>query len=105
MLGNLFGKIRHVGGKALGIGGNVLKKIGQIGGQAVKTIGDYGGLIGTAGGGVAAAITGNPAMLMKGSQMGAAAQNFANSKATQNVIRGISDVGNSASSAGQYLRK
>jgi len=105
MIGNLLNKAKSIGSKVLGGFGSALKKIGDIGGQAVKTIADHAGIIGTGLGGVAAAISGNPDMLVKGAQIGGAVQGFARNKATQNVIRGVKDVGAAASSGSQYLAK
>lgn len=105
MLGNLLNRARSVGSKVLGGFGSALKTIGDIGGQAIRTIGSHAGLVGTGLGTVGAALTGNPALISQGAQIGGAIQGMARNKATQNSLRAINDVGKAASSASSYLGK
>jgi hypothetical protein len=104
-LGNLFNKVKSGVSKALGVGGSVLRRVGEVGGKVTRWLGNNASTIGTLVGGGLSLLPGGAAVglpLMVGSQ---AVGNFAKSKPVQNVVRGINDVGQAATQGAQYLNQ
>lgn len=102
MFGNIIRKVGKVIGRGLELGGSGLKRLGDIGGSAIKFLGDHGSTIGTIGG-AAATLLGAPELAPAIMGAGRYAENVSRSRAAQNVVRGINDVGNAMSSGGQRL--
>lgn len=94
--------LKNIGGKVLKVGGSVLRKIGDIGGGvadfAKNNAGMLGNILGTG-----LTISGFPQIGVPVAAAGNAIQQFAGDKRTQNVIRGIKDVGQAAQDGSRYL--
>ncbi len=96
--------LKSIGSKVLRVGGNVAKTIGNIGGKVADFASKNANWMGNIAGGALTAL-GMPYLGAGAVALGNTIQKVANAKPTQNVLRGISDVGQVAQDASQMLRR
>ncbi len=97
-------KLKSFGSKVLRVGGNVAKTIGNIGGKVADFASRNAGWMGNIAGGALTSL-GMPFLGAGAVALGNTIQKVASAKPTQNILRGVQDLGQVSQDASQMLRR